>query len=62
MTAYVAIIAVTILLFFKLPTGFVPSEDQGDLMLQFTLPVGASATRSEDVEKIIRDYFLIEEK
>ena len=31
-------------------------------MLQFTLPVGASATRSEDVEKIIRDYFLIEEK
>ncbi len=29
MTAYVAIIAVTILLFFKLPTGFVPSEDQG---------------------------------
>ena len=62
MTAYVAIIAVTILLFFKLPTGFVPSEDQGDLMLQFTLPVGATATRSEDVEKIIRDYFLIEEK
>ncbi len=62
MTAYVAIIAVTILLFFKLPTGFVPSEDQGDLMLQFTLPVGASATRSEDVEKIIIDYFLIEEK
>ena len=62
MTAYVAIIAVTILLFFKLPTGFVPSEDQGELMLQFTLPVGASATRSEDVEKIIRDYFLIEEK
>jgi len=31
-------------------------------MLQFTFPVGASATRSEDVEKIIRDYFLKEEK
>ncbi|MFW2353761.1 efflux RND transporter permease subunit [Aliarcobacter butzleri] len=62
MTAYVAIVAITILLFLKLPTGFVPSEDQGDLMLQFTLPVGASATRSEGVEKIIRDYFLIEEK
>ncbi|RBQ30079.1 efflux RND transporter permease subunit [Aliarcobacter vitoriensis] len=62
MTAYVAIVAVTILLFLKLPTGFVPSEDQGDLMLQFMLPIGASATRSEDVEKIIRDYFLIEEK
>jgi multidrug efflux pump len=62
MTAYVAIVAVTILLFLKLPTGFVPSEDQGDLMLQFTLPVGASTTRSEDVEKVIRDYFLIEEK
>ncbi|QKF72346.1 RND family efflux system, inner membrane transporter, AcrB family [Aliarcobacter faecis] len=62
MVAYIVIIAVTILFFLKLPTGFVPSEDQGDLMLQFTLPVGASATRSENVEKIIRDYFLIEEK
>lgn len=62
MTVYVAIIAVTILFFLKLPTGFVPSEDQGDLMLQFTLPVGASATRSENIEKTIRDYFLIEEK
>ncbi len=31
-------------------------------MIQFTLPVGASATRSENVEKIIRDYFLKEEK
>ncbi|UYF44378.1 efflux RND transporter permease subunit [Aliarcobacter cryaerophilus] len=62
MTAYVAIVAITILLFLKLPTGFVPSEDQGDLMLQFTLPIGASATRSENVEKTIRDYFLTEEK
>ena len=62
MTAYIVIIAVTILFFLKLPTGFVPSEDQGDLMIQFTLPVGASATRSENVEKIIRDYFLKEEK
>ncbi|MFY4783677.1 efflux RND transporter permease subunit, partial [Aliarcobacter butzleri] len=42
MTAYIVIIAITILFFLKLPTGFVPSEDQGDLMIQFTLPVGAS--------------------
>ncbi|RBQ26554.1 efflux RND transporter permease subunit [Arcobacter sp. CECT 9188] len=62
MTAYVVIIAIAILFFFKLPTGFIPSEDQGDLMLQFTLPAGASATRSENIEKIIRDYFLIEEE
>jgi multidrug efflux pump len=41
---------------------FKPKEQGPGFMLQFTLPVGASATRSEDVEKIIRDYFLIEEK
>lgn len=62
MTAYIVIIAITILFFLKLPTGFLPSEDQGNLMIQFTLPAGASATRSENVEKIIRDYFLNEEK
>lgn len=45
-----------------MPTGFISPEDQGDLMIQFTLPAGASTTRSENTEKIIRDYFLTEEK
>ncbi|AXX92149.1 hydrophobe/amphiphile efflux-1 family RND transporter [Malaciobacter molluscorum LMG 25693] len=62
LVAYMVIIAVSILFFIKLPTGFIPPEDQGDLMIQFTLPAGASATRSENIEKIIRDYFLTEEK
>lgn len=62
LAAYMVIIVVSILFFIKLPTGFLPSEDQGDLMIQFTLPAGASATRSENVEKIIRNYFLNEEK
>ncbi|MDD3343806.1 MAG: efflux RND transporter permease subunit [Sulfurospirillaceae bacterium] len=62
LAAYIAIIVVSILFFIKLPTGFIPPEDQGDLMIQFTLPAGASVTRSEKIEKTIRDYFLTEEK
>lgn len=59
---YVLIILSSIYMFIKLPTSFLPKEDQGSLMVQYTLPVGAVALRTVDVANIIRDYFLIEEK
>lgn len=62
MTLYLAIIAVSIFVFFKLPTSFLPKEDQGSLMVQYTLPVGAITSRTVDTANIIRDYFLNEEK
>jgi len=62
MVFYILIIVLSAFIFFKLPTSFLPKEDQGSLMVQYTLPVGAVTSRTVDVAKIVEDYFLIEEK
>ncbi|WP_418184775.1 efflux RND transporter permease subunit [Aliarcobacter vitoriensis] len=62
MFLYLLVIVSTTYLFIKLPTSFLPKEDQGSLMVQVTLPVGAVATRTVEVADIVRDYFLNEEK
>lgn len=36
------ITSIMMLLLVRLPTGFLPSEDQGESMVQFSLPEGAS--------------------
>ncbi|MGL4314754.1 MAG: efflux RND transporter permease subunit, partial [Sphingomonas sp.] len=46
------------LLFVRLPTGFLPLEDQGYAQLQFTLPPGATLTRSLAVQQQVEQYFL----
>jgi multidrug efflux pump len=45
-------------LFLRLPTGFLPVEDQGIAQLQFNLPPGASIERSQAAQREIDDYFL----
>lgn len=59
---YGLIIGVLALLMLRLPTGFLPSEDQGEAMVQYTLPVGASVTRTVEVAKQVEKYFLETEK
>ena len=59
---YLLIVVVSSYIFIKLPTSFLPKEDQGSLMVQYTLPVGAVAQRTVDVANIVRDYFMIEEE
>ncbi|MGI8487436.1 efflux RND transporter permease subunit [Pectobacterium sp. S5] len=59
---YGAIVVGMGLLLMRLPTGFLPTEDQGDVMVQFTLPPGATAARTEKVGKEIERYFLTQEK
>ena len=39
---YAVIVAILILMFARLPTGFLPTEDQGAASLQFRLPAGAT--------------------
>ena len=58
---YIVIIISSGYIFIKLPTSFLPKEDQGSLMIQYTLPVGAVASRTVDVANVVRDYFMIEE-
>lgn len=45
----------------KLPTGFIPTEDQ-DVMIMYTLPSGASLNRTKEVSKKCKDYFANNEK
>lgn len=61
MLTYVAIIGLLAFVFIKLPTSFLPKEDQGSLMVQYTLPVGAITSRTVEVAEKIKDYFLKEE-
>jgi multidrug efflux pump len=57
----VIVIAMSVLLL-RLPTGFLPDEDQGTVMVQFTLPSGASISRTLEVAKAIENYFMETEK
>jgi multidrug efflux pump len=41
-----------------LPTGFLPTEDQGFASVQFRLPAGATMTRTRQVQRAVEDYFL----
>ena len=59
---YAAVCALLVLLFFRLPTGFLPTEDQGALQLQFTLPPGATQARTNAVQERVEQYFLKQEK
>lgn len=50
------------LMMWKLPGSFLPTEDQGEIMVQYTLPVRATAARTAEVNRQIVDWFLINEK
>lgn len=55
---YLAVCVLLIFLFWRLPTGFVPSEDQGNVLVQFRLPAGATMARTQEVQQAVEDYFL----
>ncbi|MFD1561832.1 multidrug efflux RND transporter permease subunit [Paraburkholderia silviterrae] len=51
LTIYVVLCAVGALLYWKLPQGFLPSEDEGQLQVMIQLPAGATQARTLDVVK-----------
>jgi multidrug efflux pump len=55
---FVGVCGVLILLFVRLPTGFIPTEDQGAVTVQYRLPPGATLGRTRDVQLAIENYFL----
>ncbi|MFM5806878.1 efflux RND transporter permease subunit [Aeromonas veronii] len=59
---YGAMLAVLAVLFVRMPTSFLPEEDQGVIMSMVQLPVGATKQRTEVVLADMRDYFLKNEK
>ncbi len=55
---YAAICAAMGLLLVRLPTGFLPQEDQGIGMVIWTLPSGATQSRTLEVAKAVENHYL----
>jgi multidrug efflux pump len=55
---YAAIVGVVVLLVARLPTSFLPNEDQGYLIVNVQLPPGATVNRSRKVMEQVEAYFL----
>ncbi|WP_431203050.1 efflux RND transporter permease subunit [Bradyrhizobium betae] len=60
--AFAAIVASMVFLFQRLPSSFLPEEDQGTVITLIQLPVGATATRTLDVIKQVERQYLDHEK
>ena len=59
---YILIVASVFFLFKRMPTSYIPDEDQGRLLVQFTLPSGSTLEQTKAVMDKIRDYFVQNEK
>jgi multidrug efflux pump len=59
---YAGIIVLLVFLFIRLPTAFLPEEDQGTVLNQITLPVGATQARTLAVAKQVEHHYLVDEK
>ena len=58
---YALVVALLVGLFVRLPTGFLPTEDQGAAQLQIRLPAGATQGRTREVQLAVEKYLLTEE-
>jgi multidrug efflux pump len=62
MLAYGGIVAVLAVLFMRLPTGFLPDEDQGSVFNLITLPAGTTQPATLKVAQRVANYYLDTEK
>ncbi|QJU60348.1 efflux RND transporter permease subunit [Sphingomonas sp. AP4-R1] len=60
--AYALIVVGMAFLFTRLPTGFLPDEDQGVAIALAQLPAGATKARTDEALAHARDYFLKNDK
>ena len=59
---FAALAALMVVMFLRLPTAFLPEEDQGTLFTLITAPVGATQERTLEVVKKVERHFLEDEK
>jgi multidrug efflux pump len=62
MLAYGVVILVMGFLFIRLPSAFLPEEDQGTMFTIVQLPPGAPEERTQAVLDTVRSHFLVDEK
>ncbi|MFV0454290.1 MAG: efflux RND transporter permease subunit [Pseudomonas sp.] len=58
---YLLIVAALAVLFNRLPSSFLPNEDQGVLFAQVQTPAGSTAERTQQTVDAMREYLLAEE-
>jgi len=58
LAGYAAVCVGLALMFFRLPTGFLPTEDQGAAQIQFRLPAGATLDRTREVQLAVENYLM----
>ncbi len=54
--AYLLTVGLLAFLFLRMPTGFLPTEDQGSIQIQFQLPAGATQGRTFEIQQRIEKY------
>jgi HAE1 family hydrophobic/amphiphilic exporter-1/multidrug efflux pump len=59
---YAAVIGGLFFMFNKIPTSFLPDEDQGIMIVSIMAPPGATLERTRQSVKMVEDYFLNQEK
>ncbi len=62
MFAYAGIVAILMVLFVRLPTGFLPDEDQGFVLNLINLPAGTIQPKTLKVAQNVAQYYLDREK
>jgi HAE1 family hydrophobic/amphiphilic exporter-1 len=59
---FIVIVTVMGVLFLRMPTAYIPDEDQGALLAQVLMPTGATLEQTEKITKQIERYFMENEK
>ncbi|HEX2973259.1 MAG TPA: efflux RND transporter permease subunit [Tepidisphaeraceae bacterium] len=60
--AFLLIVGAMGYLFKRMPTAYLPDEDQGMMMVQAMLPASSTLEQTQAVMDQVRDYFLVQEK
>jgi hydrophobe/amphiphile efflux-1 (HAE1) family protein len=58
MLVFLVIVGSVALLYLRLPSSFLPAEDQGYFITNIQLPVGAAQDRTDEVLRQVEEYFL----
>ncbi len=58
---YILLVAALGFLFQRMPTAYLPNEDQGIMFIQASLPAGSTLEQTEEVMGQVRNHFLVDE-
>jgi hydrophobe/amphiphile efflux-1 (HAE1) family protein len=59
---YIVLVAGVGYLYLRLPSGYLPDEDQGILMCQVLMPTGSTLEQTQEIADQITQHFLVNEK